>query len=86
VPPEMLMQAFEICVVPGSWRSTTDGTTVRWTETRDLAHGAETNAPSWSRKARDMERPPWRATVPHVASGPTRTLLTHGLRPVRSRA
>ena len=27
---------FEIGVVLGSWRSTTDGTTVPWTEIRDL--------------------------------------------------
>ena len=33
---------FEIGVVLGSWRSTTDGTTVPWTEIRDLAIRAET--------------------------------------------
>jgi len=31
------MRAFEIGLVLGSWRSTTDGSTVLWTEIRDLA-------------------------------------------------
>ena len=35
------MRAFEIGVVLGSWRSTTDGSTVPWTEIRDLALRAE---------------------------------------------
>ena len=35
------MRSFEIGVVLGSWRSTTDGSTVRWTELRDLALRAE---------------------------------------------
>jgi alkanesulfonate monooxygenase SsuD/methylene tetrahydromethanopterin reductase-like flavin-dependent oxidoreductase (luciferase family) len=35
------MRAFEIGVVLGSWRSTTDGTTVPWVEIRDLAVRAE---------------------------------------------
>ena len=35
------MRAFEIGVVLGSWRSTADGSTVPWTEIRDLALCAE---------------------------------------------
>ena len=35
------MRSFEIGVALGSWRSTTDGSTVRWTELRDLALRAE---------------------------------------------
>ena len=35
------MRAFEIGVVLGSWRSTTDGSTVPWVEIRDLALRAE---------------------------------------------
>jgi alkanesulfonate monooxygenase SsuD/methylene tetrahydromethanopterin reductase-like flavin-dependent oxidoreductase (luciferase family) len=35
------MRAFEIGVVLGSWRSTTDGSTVPWAEIRDLALRAE---------------------------------------------
>ena len=35
------MRAFEIGVVLGSWRSTTDGSTVPWAEIRDLAVRAE---------------------------------------------
>lgn len=36
------MRSFEIGVVLGSWRSTTDASTVRWAEIRDLAVRAET--------------------------------------------
>ena len=36
------MRSFEIGVVLGSWRSTTDASTVRWAEIRDLAIRAET--------------------------------------------
>ncbi len=35
------MRSFEIGVVLGTWRSTTDGATVPWTEIRDLAVRAE---------------------------------------------
>jgi len=35
------MRSFEIGVVLGTWRSTTDGATVPWTEIRDLALRAE---------------------------------------------
>ena len=35
------MRAFELGVVLGSWRSTTDGSTVPWVEIRDLALRAE---------------------------------------------
>jgi hypothetical protein len=35
------VRAFEIGVVLGSWRLTVDGTTVPWTELRDLGLPAE---------------------------------------------